>query len=207
MSDAENSESRGEDKFQNYGIVESGKRDAKLVKNRRAAVIGGGDAALENALILAETAREVYLIHRRQIFRGRTEFLDRIYQNKKIKIFTETALIKFGGGEKLEFAELRNSRTGEKFTLPIEKALVRIGVEPNTELFTGELKMDKRGYIKTNAVCETSAAGVFAVGDAANSAFSDGQHGGRERCDGSQEHFRQTRKLKFIILSAFQFFG
>ncbi|MGI8467840.1 MAG: NAD(P)/FAD-dependent oxidoreductase [Pyrinomonadaceae bacterium] len=157
-----------EEKFQNRGIIESGKRDAKSVKNKSAAIVGGGDAALENALILAETALEVTLIHRRENFRARAKFLDKVKTNKKIKILTETIVTKFNGNEKLESLELKNLKTSEIFTLPVEAVLLRIGVEPNTEICRGKIDLDKNGYVKINDVCETSAKDIFAIGDAAN---------------------------------------
>lgn len=158
----------GEENFKNRGIIESGKRDAKLLKNKSAAIIGGGDAALENALILAETASQITLIHRRQDFRGRAEFLNKIRSNQKIKVLTETAVEKFVGSKKLEAVELLDLKSKKISTLPVEAALIRIGVAPNTEIFRGKLKLDEQGYIKINADCETSVKDIFAVGDAAN---------------------------------------
>lgn len=159
---------QGEEKFTRKGIIESGKRDAKLVKNKKTAIVGGGDAALENALILAETASAVTVIHRRKEFRARAEFLAEVRKNPKIKILTETTVTKFIGDEKLESLELKNSQTKEIFTLPVEAVLLRIGVEANTEIFRGKVDLDERGYVRVNNKCETSAKNIFAVGDAAN---------------------------------------
>lgn len=158
----------GEDKFKDHGILESGKRDAKLIKNKRAAIIGGGDAALENALILAKTAAEVTVIHHRENLRARAEFTEKARKNKKIKILTETIVTKFSGGKELESLELNNLATEEVFVLPVEAALLRIGVAPNTEIFRDELEMDTQGYIKINENCETSVENVLAIGDVAN---------------------------------------
>lgn len=158
----------GEEKFKQKGIIESGKRDAESVKNKTVAVIGGGDAALENALILAGTASEVILIHRRKEFRARAEFLNRARKDSKIKILTDAIVTKFNGDEKLKSLELKNLQTKEIFTLPVDAVLLRIGVKPNTEIFRGKLDLDKCGYIKINDKCETSVKNIFAVGDAVN---------------------------------------
>ena len=85
-----------------------------------------------------------------------------------MKIFTETIVTRIHGGKKIEAVELRNSQTSEIFTLPVETVLLRIGVVPNTELFHGELKLDKNGYIEINRNCETTVENVFAIGDVAN---------------------------------------
>ena len=159
---------KGEESFKDCGILESGKRDTKLVKNKRVAVIGGGDAALENALILAAAAAEVTVIHRRKDFRARAEFMERAQANKKVKFLTETIVREFDGDKKLESLKLNNLKTNEDWVLPVDWVLFRIGVEPNTEVFRGQLNLDEQGYIKINENCETSIGNIFAIGDAAN---------------------------------------
>jgi thioredoxin reductase (NADPH) len=156
----------GEENLQGKGILESGKRDAEKVRDVNVCVIGGGDAALENALILAETARKVTLVHRRKDFRARAEFLEKARQNPSIEILTEAFITKIIGREKVEAVEIKNNN--KVFILPVEAVLIRAGVEPNTALFRGKLKLDKHGYIEIDSRCETSAEKVFAIGDAAN---------------------------------------
>lgn len=158
----------GEERFKNRGVIESGKRAAKTLAGKTVAVIGGGDAALENALILSEAAAKVFLVHRGKNFRGRAEFLEQVLKNEKVEILTETVVTEIGGDEAVDFLKLKNLETQEEFNLPADAVLLRIGVEPNTELFRGKLNLDKYGYIETNANGETSAENVFAAGDAVN---------------------------------------
>ena len=158
----------GEDVFQGKGIIESGKKEAETTVGKTALVVGGGDAALENALILAEYAKKVFLVHRRAEFRGRTEFLERINANRKIEILTETVVERVRGGETVESVETKNVRNGEMRILPIETVLIRIGVAPNTEILRGKINLDSHGYIQTDNRGETSLSGVFAAGDIAN---------------------------------------
>ncbi|MGI8495703.1 MAG: NAD(P)/FAD-dependent oxidoreductase [Pyrinomonadaceae bacterium] len=158
----------GEEEFKNRGIIESGKRHQNSVKGKRVCIIGGGDAALENALILAETAAQIYLVHRRAEFSARREFVEKVRSNKKIKIFTETAAAKILGKEFVESVELHDLKNGQLSNLSVESVLTRIGVEPNTEIFQGKINLNKKGYIEIDANCETSLETIYAVGDVAN---------------------------------------
>ena len=158
----------GEDKFKDRGIIESGKKNAAQTVGKKVLIVGGGDAAFENALILAETAEKVTLIHRHKDFRARREFTEKVEKNPKIEVLTETGITKITGGDKLENVEITNLIGGETRILPVDALLIRIGVEPNTKIFGGKLKLDKNGYIQVNQNCETSLKNVLAVGDVAN---------------------------------------
>ncbi len=158
----------GEEEFTGRGIIESGKKNAAAVSGKRALVVGGGDAALENALILAETAREVTLAHRRAHFRAREEFIRKVGDHPRITVLTETALEEIAGGAAVESVRLRHLKSGETRVLQTDAVLIRVGVEPNTEIFRGKLKLDSQGYIEIDRDCRTSVEGVYAVGDVAN---------------------------------------
>ncbi len=155
-----------EENFNGRGVITSGKRDAEKAAGKKVCVVGGGDAALENALILSEFAENVTLIHRRKDFRARPEFIEKVRQNKKIKILTETTVINLSGTENLEALELKTA--GEEFLCPTDFLLLRLGVEPNTELLQGQISLDKNGYCRINAHCETDVRNVYAIGDVAN---------------------------------------
>ena len=158
----------GEDKFKDRGILTSGKRDRNLVRDKRVVIVGGGDAALENALILAEAASEVKVVHRRNNFRARAEFIEAAKKNPKIEFLTETIVRRITGNEQIEAVEMENLQSGKNYLLPADAVLIRIGVKPNTEFLRGKLDLDKHGYIKINSDCETCVKSIFAVGDAAN---------------------------------------
>lgn len=145
------------------GVLFSGKRDNELAKGKRACIVGGGDAALENALILSEKAEKVYLIHRKEKFRGREEFISKIKQIKNIKVLLQTEIAEIIGKKKVEAVCLNNGEI-----LEVEAVLIRIGVKPNTQMFQGKLDLDELGYVKITSNCETSIKNIFAVGDVAN---------------------------------------
>lgn len=158
----------GEEKFRKCGILHSGKRDKDLVENKKVIIVGGGDAAIENALILSETASEVTVVHRRTEFRAREEFLEQARKNSRISFITNSIPTKISGGENIEKVEIKNTETEKISVIKTDAVLFRIGVAPNTEIFRKKLSLDKNGYIKINAVCQTNVENIYAVGDVAN---------------------------------------
>lgn len=159
----------GEDQFRNKGIIDSGSKHRERVRGKKVVIVGGGDAAIENALILGKFAAKVWVVHRSEEFRARSEFFDHAKSHGRIELRTDTMVQKFAGTDLLAFVQVKNMRTGKTEILPTDNALIRIGVEPNTELLRDKVDLDESGYVIVNANCETSAAGVFAIGDAANS--------------------------------------
>lgn len=158
----------GEGAFTGKGILESGKKDSKLASGKRVMIVGGGDAAIENALILSEVAEKVFVAHRRAEFTARGEFLDKAKATANIEFLTGRTLKKISGFGKVQRVELENTAADDIEVLPVEAVLIRVGTEPNTEIFKGIVGMDARGYITVNERCETTAEGVYAVGDVAN---------------------------------------
>lgn len=158
----------GEAEFYERGLLESGKRDGGKMLEKTVCIIGGGDAAAENALIMGEFAAKVYLVHRRREFRARAEFLEQIRQNQKIEVLTETEVLQISGTEKIERVELLKSDSPVSFQIAVDAVLIRVGVEPNSAPFGSEIELDAQGYVVVNSLCETSVADVFAVGDVSN---------------------------------------
>lgn len=157
-----------EDKLKGHGIIESGKREAEKVAGKIVCIVGGGDAALENALILSEFAKQVILVHRRSDFRGRPEFVEKILKTKNVKILTETAVSKLIGQEYLEAVELQNLNSHQTFIQSTDFLLLRLGVEPNTGMLQGKILLDKNGYCLIDSNCETNSKNIYAIGDVAN---------------------------------------
>lgn len=156
----------GEGEFAGKGILESGSRDRADATGRSVAVIGGGDAALENALILGEYADKVYLIHRGDRFSARQEFVERVERHDRIECIFNSHVREFSGSSALEFVVVEREGIGTD-RIAIEIAVVRVGVEPNSELISDAADTDEAGYVKVDAAGRSSLIGIYAIGDVA----------------------------------------
>lgn len=158
----------GEQEFVGKGIIESGARDRQLFAGHDVCVVGGGDAAVENALLLAEVCPTVTLVHRRKKLRARHEFVERLQSIHCITVFTESVLTRIIGDETVQAVEIQRKAGIKPFQLAVRGVLIRIGTEPNTQLFRDQVETDERGFIKVNGMQETSVPMVFAAGDVSN---------------------------------------
>ena len=158
----------GENEFVGKGMIESGARDRQLFAGQDVCVVGGGDAAVENALLLAEVCPTVTLVHRGKKLRARRELAERLQPNNCITVFTESVLTRIIGDETVQAVEIQRKEGLKPFQLAVRGVLIRIGVEPNTELFREQLETGEKGFIAVNSQQETKTPMVFAVGDVSN---------------------------------------
>jgi len=158
----------GEKEFVGKGIIESGARDRELFAGKDVCIVGGGDAAVENALLLAEVCPTVTLVHRGKKLRARREFTERLQSIHCVTVFTESVLTRIIGNEDVEAVEIQRKQGLKPFQLAVRGVLIRIGVEPNTELFREQLETDEKGFIKVSGQQETIVPMVFAIGDVSN---------------------------------------
>ena len=158
----------GEAELTGRGLMESGTRDRDQFAGKDVCVVGGGDAAAENALLLAEVCPTVTLVHRGKKLRARAEFVERMRGEHCITIFKEATLCRIIGESEVEGVEIMREGALKPFQMAVKGVLIRIGVEPNTELFSEQLHTDERGYIVVTGEQETSVGNVFAIGDVSN---------------------------------------
>jgi thioredoxin reductase (NADPH) len=158
----------GEAEFVGKGIIESGTRDKDLYAGKDVCIIGGGDAAVENALLLSEVCATVTLVNRGRKLRARREFTEQLGTNHCITVFKEAVATRILGGREVEAVEIQRKDAIKPFQMAVKGVLIRIGVEPNSQLFGDQLKLDEQKYIVVTNQQETSIANVFAIGDVSN---------------------------------------
>jgi thioredoxin reductase (NADPH) len=140
--------------------------DGAFFKGKDVAVVGGGDTALEEANYLTRFCSKVYIIHRRNKFRGTKILADRVIRNPKVEVIWDSELEDILGDEKVEGLIIRNNINKEKRELEgVSGVFIAIGHQPNSELFRDYLELDEQGYIVTDSRYMTSKEGVFAAGD------------------------------------------
>ena len=158
----------GESEFVGHGIIESANKDRNEFAGKDVCVIGGGDAAAENTLLLAEVCPTVTLVHRRKKLKARPTFVQKLQGQHCITVFPESVVTRILGSAKVEAVEILRKDALKPFQMAVQGVVIRIGVEPNTDLFREQLQLDDEGYAIVTSQHETSVANVFAIGDVSN---------------------------------------
>ncbi len=155
----------GEEQLSGMGVSYCATCDGAFFRGREVAVVGGGDVALEDALFLARGCSKVYLIHRRDEFRGARILQKQIEETENIEIIYDTIVKEIQGEDMVENLLIYNKKTQEEKKLPVSGIFIAVGIVPNTEGIQGLPKQDEKGYIVAGEDCITSIPGIFAAGD------------------------------------------
>jgi thioredoxin reductase (NADPH) len=161
----------GERRLMGRGVSGCATCDGFFFKDKRVAVVGGGDTAMEEALFLTKFAAEVLLIHRRDQFRASKIMLDRARKNPKITFLTDTVVQDVLGEDSVEGLKIKNLETEEEREIEVEGFFAAIGHAPATGLFKDQVEMDEGGYILQKEHTMTSVPGVFAAGDVSDKRY------------------------------------
>lgn len=145
--------------------------DGAMYEGKVVAVVGGGNSALEEALFLTKFASKVIMIRRKEGFNGEQHVIDKVLNNEKIEVLFNEDLVDVKGGQFVEVAIIKNTKTGEVREIALEGIFGFIGTEPKTDLFKEYLNLDSNGYIITNEEMETNIKGVYAAGDVRRKQF------------------------------------
>ena len=161
----------GENKLTGRGVSYCATCDGWFFKEKKLAVIGGGDSALEEALFLTRYASSVTILHRRDELRAGAILQRRAKENPKISFVWNTVAEEIIGENGVEGLKIRNVVTGEESTFAADGVFIFVGHTPNTQLFKGQLEMDDKGYIKTDLTMTTNIPGVYAAGEVMDSHY------------------------------------
>jgi len=164
-----------EQKFRGFGVSACATCDGFFFKEKTVAVVGGGNAAVEEAMFLTKFASKVQLIHRRDELRAEKLLQKKLMENKKIEIIWDSVVEEVIGDEEpknVKGLKIKNVKTNDIKELKIDGLFIAIGHDPATQLFKDQLDMDKEGYLKTKSdSTETNIPGVFAAGDVKDKIF------------------------------------
>ena len=184
----------GEEELRGAGVSYCATCDGAFFRGRTVAVVGGGDAALEDAIFLARMCEKVYIVHRRDKLRGAKRLQERVQALENIEFVWNSETVAVEGNAQVEALRLRQTKTGEERRLDVDGVFIAVGIAPESELYAGQLELDEQGYIRADESGQTSVPGVFAAGDVRTKALrqiltaaSDGAN-----CVASAERYLQA---------------
>lgn len=153
-----------EDKLIGKGVSYCATCDGNFYKEKIVAVVGGGNTALTDALYLSDIAKKVYLIHRRDTFRGDKKYLNELKNKANVEFVLNSTIIKINGTEKLESIDIKDNLENIN-NLEVSGLFVAIGQVPNNELFSNMIELDDYGYIKSDDGVHTNIESIYVAGD------------------------------------------
>ncbi|MEW5961606.1 MAG: thioredoxin-disulfide reductase [Chloroflexota bacterium] len=161
----------GEAEFTGRGVSYCATCDGFFFRDKEIVVVGGGDSALEEAIFLTKFAKKVTIIHRRDELRAGYALESRARKNEKIDFMWNTVVTRVNGDAVVASIDLKNVKTGESWTQPIDGVFIAIGHIPNSGLFKSQLDIDEQGYLITDKYLRTKIEGVWAAGEIADPVF------------------------------------
>lgn len=153
-----------EDELVSKGVSYCATCDGAFYKKKKVAVVGGGNTALEDALYLADIVEKVYLIHRRDEFRGEESTVNRLKEKDNVEFVYNSNVTKLNANEKLESIEVTD-KDGKVSTIPVDGLFIAVGRIPENQNFAKLVNLDESGYIIASDNCHTNVDGIFVAGD------------------------------------------
>jgi thioredoxin reductase (NADPH) len=154
----------GEAEFEGRGVSQCADCDGPLYRDEEVVVVGGGDCALQEALVLAKFCRRVHVVHRGTRFRAAGRYADAVNAHPRITVLWNATVEAILGGKVVEKARVRRAGDGSVTELPCAGVFAYVGLEPSAAFAPEAIGRDERGFLVTNDGCETALPGVWAVG-------------------------------------------
>lgn len=155
----------GEEELSGAGVSYCATCDGAFFRGKTAAVVGGGDVALEDAIYLSRTCKKVYLIHRRDELRGAKILQEELKGKENVEILYSHTVKEIRGEDRVEGVLLENAKDGSQRELPLDGVFVAVGIHPDSELVRDLVECDEAGYVLAGEDCATTKPGIFAAGD------------------------------------------
>lgn len=186
----------GEEEFAGKGVSYCAVCDGAFYRGKETAVIGGGDTALGDALYLSDLCEKVYLVHRREEFRGQASTVQQLQEKENVEILTSAVPAKIVGEQTVTALELKDGRS-----LPVNGAFVAVGMQPQTELLRGVVELDAAGYVVADETGVTSQPGFFVAGDVRTKALRQvvtAVSDGANAATSAAEYIKKTGASTFV---------
>jgi len=162
---------KNEQELIGHGISACAVCDGLFFKDKIVGIVGGGDSAIENAIVLTKYAKKVFIIHRRDELKAAKGLQEQVFDNPKIEFIWNSIILETKGKDSLEGVYIEDVNTKEKRFLELDGLFVSIGFKPATDIFKNQLELDNNGYIKVEENTKTSVDGVFAAGDVCDTKY------------------------------------
>lgn len=155
----------GEEELSGMGVSYCATCDGAFFQDGTVAVVGGGNVAVEDAILLSRTCKKVYLVHRRDELRADKVLQDKLFKCANVEMVWDSVPTVIEGTDKVEDIKVHNVKTDEGKTIAVDGVFIAVGILPNTEKFKGLVDLDESGYIIAGEDGVTSTPGIFAAGD------------------------------------------
>jgi thioredoxin reductase (NADPH) len=189
----------GEERLRGRGISTCATCDGAFFRDRHIAVVGGGDSAMEEALFLTRFGRKVTVIHRRDSLRASKIMSDRALAHEKIDFIWNTVVEEALGDGTLQVLRLHNIVDGSRYEFEADALFIAIGHDPNTEIFRGQLDLDKAGYIISPDGTSTNVEGVFVAGDVHDIRYKQAITAAGSGCKAAMDAEKYLEALDFPV--------
>lgn len=184
----------GMEKLIGRGISSCAPCDAPFFRDKKVAIVGGGDSAMEEASVLTKYASEVFIIHRKDEFRASAAMQKKVLDNPKIKILWNSEVVKVIGEKKLEKVIVFNNQTNKEEELILDGLFIAIGHKPESDVFKGIVTTDEKGYIVIQNGSKTNVPGIFVSGDVHDYTYKQAVTAAGYGCQAGMEALKYLEK-------------